>query len=97
MVSKLSGRKEIGSAFEGFLKSFETVYHFNGQHVVSIQGDRATGDLYCMTYLFGKEDGKTVKTTIGVRYKDEYVLENGRWLISRRTSYFDWQERDVKP
>jgi|SRR5215216_7041660 hypothetical protein len=92
LVSKLRGRKEIGNAFENFLKNFDIVYHFNGQHLVSIQGNQATGTLYCLTYLFGQENGKRVKTSIGVRYNDEYVRENGKWLISKRTSFFEWQE-----
>ena len=33
-----------------------------------------------------------MKTTIGVKYNDEYVLVDGKWLISKRTSYFEWQE-----
>jgi hypothetical protein len=96
-VTKLRGRKEIGDAFEGFLKNFDIVYHFNGQHLVSVQGDHATGTLYCLTYLFSKENGKGVKTSIGVRYNDEYVREKGRWLISKRTSFFEWQEKDDRP
>lgn len=97
VISRLSGREEIGKAFESFLKTFDTVYHFNGQHLVSLNGDRATGDLYCLTYLFGKESGKRVKTTFGIRYLDEYVRENGKWLIGKRTSFFEWQERDDTP
>ncbi len=97
LVTKLHGRKEIGDTFENFLKNFNVVYHFNGQHLVSIQGDRATGTLYCMTYLFGKENGKRVKTTFGIRYNDEYVREKGKWLISKRTSFFEWQERNDVP
>jgi hypothetical protein len=96
-VSKLAGREQIGSAFDAFLKNFDVVYHFNGQHLVSIQGDRASGDLYCMTYLFGKESGKRMKTTLGIRYQDEYVREGGTWLIAKRTSFFEWQEKNELP
>ncbi|HNW73477.1 MAG: nuclear transport factor 2 family protein [Bacteroidales bacterium] len=94
LISKLSGRKEIGEAFERFLKNFETVYHFNGQYTVSITGNKAQGILYCMVYLINTENGKKMRTTIGVFYDDEYVFENGHWLISNRTSTFDWQDRN---
>ncbi|MDP2160303.1 MAG: nuclear transport factor 2 family protein, partial [Flavobacterium sp.] len=63
LVSRLEGPKEIGVAFENFLKNFEAVYHFNGQHLVSINGDKATGILYCTTYLIRSENGKKIKTT----------------------------------
>jgi hypothetical protein len=97
LATKLKGREEIGNTFENFLKNFDIVYHFNGQHLVSIQGDHATGTLYCMTYLFGTENGKKLKTSIGVRYHDEYVRENGKWLIGKRTSFFDWLEKEARP
>jgi hypothetical protein len=92
LVTNLNGRKEIGNTFDNFLKKFDLVYHFNGQHLVSINGDSASGTLYCLTYLYGVEDGKKVKTSIGIRYSDEYVREQSNWLISKRTSYFDWRE-----
>ena len=88
-VSRLEGRQQIGEAFGRFLSNFKTVYHMNGQHTVTINGDTATGTLYCLTTLITADQ---MKTTIGVKYNDEYVLVDGKWLISKRTSYFEWQE-----
>ena len=88
-VNYLEGRKQIGDTFGAFLSNFKTVYHFNGQHAVAITGNKATGTLYCLTVLISPDN---VKTTFGIHYNDEYVYENGRWLISKRTSYFDWQD-----
>ncbi len=93
LVTKLTGRKEMEDAFGAFLKNFETVYHFNGQQTVTLSGDKATGVSYCTVTLIGVESGKKMKTTIGVYYQDEYVRENGRWLIARRRSNFDWEDR----
>ncbi len=92
-VTKLKGRKETENAFGNFLKNFETVYHFNGQQTVKINGDKASGISYCLVTLIGTENGKKMKTTIGVYYQDEYVRENNRWLIAKRTSVFDWQDK----
>lgn len=89
VVSKLEGREQIGTAFGNFLNNFKTVYHMNGQHTVTVDGDNATGVLYCMTVLITPDNNKT---TIGVRYNDEYVKVEGQWLIAKRTSYFEWQE-----
>jgi hypothetical protein len=93
LAAKLSGRKEMEDRFGAFLKNFETVYHFNGQQTVTLSGDRATGVSYCMVTLIGLEGGKRMKTSIGVYYHDEYVRENGRWLIAKRRSVFDWEDR----
>ena len=93
LAAKLTGRKEMEERFGAFLKNFETVYHFNGQQTVTISGDKATGVSYCMVTLIGVEGGRKMKTSIGVYYHDEYARENGRWLISKRRSVFDWEDK----
>lgn len=90
--SKLTGKEEISNAFSGFLSLFETVYHINGQQTVHIDGDKASGISYCLVVLIGNQDGQKMKTTLGVSYEDEYVKQNGKWLIANRKSYFNWQE-----
>lgn len=93
LTSSLKGTEEIGNAFEAFLSNFEMVYHMNGQHVVSINGNKAEGTLYCRVDLIGSENGKKINNTSAVFYKDEYVYENGQWLIAKRTSTFVWNDR----
>ena len=92
-ILRLNGRKEMEEAFSGFLKNFETVYHFNGQQVINILGDKATGTSYCLITLIGIEKGKKIKTKIGAIYQDDYVRESNRWLISKRIGDFEWQEK----
>ncbi len=92
-ILKLKGRKEMAEAFGDFLKNFDTVYHFNGQQVVTINGDNATGTSYSLVTLISIENGKKMKTTIGAIYQDDFVREDNRWLIDRRIGNFDWQEK----
>ncbi len=92
-ILKLKGRKEMAEAFSNFLKDFETVYHFNGQQVLNINGDNATGTLYCLVTLMGNENGKKMKTTIGAIYRDDYIFKSNRWLIAKRIGNFDWREK----
>ena len=89
----LRGRKQLGDAFGAFLANFETVYHINGQLSLTLNGDKASGVSYCMVTLIGTENGKKMKTSMGVYYNDEYVRDNHRWLIAKRTSNFAWQEK----
>lgn len=91
-ILKLRGRKEMAEAFSNFLKDFQTVYHFNGQQVVTIDGDKATGTCYCLIILIGSDNGKKIKTTIGAVYLDNYVRRENRWLIAKRTGNFNWQD-----
>lgn len=92
-VANLKGRKEIGDAFANFLKMFETVYHINGQQSVTINGDKASGISYCMVTLIAVENGKKMKTSIGIYYNDEFAREGGHWLIAKRKSIFTWQDK----
>jgi hypothetical protein len=93
VVSSLKGRKQIGETFAAFLNNFETVYHINGQQTVTLNGDKATGISYCFVTLIGMENGKKMKTNIGAYYTDEFVRQNGRWLIAHRKATFAWQEK----
>lgn len=98
LISSLKGREEIGAAFADFLVRFDTVYHINGQQVVSINDDKATGIAYCQVVLIGTDkNGKRMMTMQGVSYDDEYLCSNGRWLIAKRTSHFVWSDnREIK-
>ncbi|WP_162012170.1 nuclear transport factor 2 family protein [Streptococcus sp. S784/96/1] len=94
-VFKQEGREAIEEACAAFLALFDTVYHLNGQQVVQIDGDKATGTAYCQVVLIGaNEKGKQAQTTQGVRYEDEYVKVDGQWKIANRTSHFIYT--DVK-
>ncbi|MDC6390621.1 nuclear transport factor 2 family protein [Maribacter sp. PR1] len=92
-ILKLKGRNEMSKAFSEFLKKIDTVYHLNGQQIVTIDGDGASGTSYCMITLIGTENGKKIRTNIGAVYQDTYVRENNCWLISKRIGNFDWQEK----
>lgn len=98
LISSLKGKEEIGTAFADFLACFDTVYHINGQQVVRINGDKATGIAYCQVVLIGTDNnGKRMMTMQGVSYDDEYVRSNGLWLIAKRTSHFVWSDnREMK-
>ena len=92
-ISEQHGRKEIEEACTAFLAQFDTVYHVNGQQVVEVNGDRAKGTAYCQVVLIGlNEAGKRVQTTQGVWYEDEYVKQDGKWLIAGRVSHFAWTD-----
>ena len=81
----LKGRDQMEHTFGPFLAGFQTVYHFNGQ--------QASGISYCTVTLIGDQNGKRIRTTMGVHYEDEFVREKGHWLIAKRKSVFDWQDR----
>lgn len=87
------GKKEIEEGFSKILKPLETVYHHNGQHLTTIDGEQATGYSYSLATLIGKENGERYLRTIYAIYQDEYVKENERWFIAKRIATVAWEER----
>lgn len=85
----LKGRKQLDEAFTAYLSNFHTVYHQNGQQTIDeLTETTAKATAYCRVILVGKQDGKEMKTTMYVIYKDSFVKQNGQWLIQHRTSNF---------
>ena len=83
-------------AFTRVLTGTDSLYHMNGQVSLEVNGDTATGTVYCRVVLVDENDeGVVMETDEGVIYHDEYVKQDGKWLISKRNSNFIYQ--DVKP
>lgn len=95
LTTILKGREEIGKAFRDYLALFETVYHINGQQTVNIDGDKADGISYCQVVLVRTKNGEKIALIRGVYYNDEYTNINGKWLISKRTSNFVWNDSRI--
>jgi len=88
-TSSLKGREQLEQAFSGFLSNFHTVYHQNGQQTIDeLTANTAKATSYCRVILVGEQNGKQMKTTMYTIYKDEFVKQNGQWLIKKRNSNF---------
>lgn len=95
LLLRMQGRAALQESIAQFLQPFDTVYHFNGQQQVTIDGDHATGTAYCLVTLIGVENDNRVQTTMGVIYHDTYIREYDRWLIAQRIGNFEWQQKQV--
>ena len=84
----IDGRDAIAETFSGVLNNTEALYHMNGQVDIDVSGDSATGLVYCRVALINSNEGVRTLTDEAVWYEDEYVKENGKWLIAKRTSHF---------
>lgn len=85
----LKGRDQLKQVFSGFLANFHTVYHQNGQQTIDeLTENTAKATSYCQVILVGEQDGIDTKTTLYTIYNDEFVKQDGKWLIKHRTSNF---------
>jgi uncharacterized protein (TIGR02246 family) len=72
--------------------------HFVGTHDVVLDGDRATGTVYCLAHHLWARDDETIVSCMAMRYFDRYVRTDDGWRIAHRGMSVDWQEdRPVSP
>ena len=64
--------------------------HFICNHLISVNGNEAEGELYALAYhILPDGKGGSIKDFMGVRYIDRYRREDGRWLFASRVVTFD--------
>ncbi len=88
----LKGRSSLLNGF-GILKKYDITMHFIGQTTIEVNGDSATGEVYCLAHHFWKENGKRMLMVIGIRYYDTYVRQNNKWLFAKRKLIYDWIDK----
>ena len=87
----LHGRESLTPVFEN-LNAYEVTTHFNGQSTVELDGNRATGETYCLAHHVYSADGERKLMVASLRYHDTFVKADGTWRFSERRLYVDWTE-----
>jgi ketosteroid isomerase-like protein len=89
-TQELHGRDALAPVF-GNLNTYVATTHFNGQSTVVLDGDRATGESYCLAHhLSVDEDGNRTLMVASIRYLDTFVKQDGVWLFAERRLMVDW-------
>ena len=87
----LDGREALTPVFED-LNRYQATMHFNGQSTVVLDGERATGESYCIAHHLFTDDGERKLMVAWLRYRDTFVKVGDRWLFAERNLYVDWIE-----
>ena len=87
----LHGRDTLTPVFDD-LNRYQATMHFNGQSTISLDGDRATGETYCIAHHLFTEAGERKLMIAWLRYGDTFVKLDGAWLFAERNLYVDWTE-----
>ena len=90
-TQELHGREALTPVFAD-LNRYEATTHFNGQSTIALDGDRATGESYCLAHHLYTEDGERKLMVASLRYLDTFVKGDGAWLFAERKLYVDWTE-----
>jgi ketosteroid isomerase-like protein len=87
---ELHGRESLAPVF-GDLNQYAATMHFNGQSTISLDGDRATGESYCLAHhLTVTEDGQRTLMVASIRYLDQFIKQDGQWLFAERRLMVNW-------
>src|ERR1700693_3119839 len=89
---ELHSREALAPVFAD-LKKYDATTHFVGQStIVTLTGDRATGEAYCLAHHVTVDGGKRRLMVASLRYLDTFVKIDGGWFFSERRLYVDWME-----
>ena len=87
----LDGREALTPVFDD-LNRYQATMHFNGQTTISLDGDRATGEAYCIAHHLFTEAGERKLMIAWLGYRDTFAKLDGAWLFAERNLYVDWTE-----
>ena len=88
---ELNGREALTPVFAD-LNRYEATTHFNGQSTIALDGDRATGESYCLAHHLYTAGGERKLMVASLRYRDTFVKRDGAWLFAERKLYVDWTD-----
>jgi hypothetical protein len=87
----LRGRESLTPVFDN-LNTYEVTMHLNGQSTVALEGDRATGETYCLAHHVYSDDGGRKLMIAALRYQDVFIKADGTWRFAERRLYVRWAE-----
>src|ERR1700693_4702319 len=89
---ELHSREALAPVFAD-LNQYAATMHFLGQTtILTLTGDRATGETYCMPHHLTVDGKKRSLMIAALRYVDQFVKMDGAWQFAARQLYVDWIE-----
>jgi hypothetical protein len=71
---------------------FRQTLHVVGNHVVEIDGDRASGWMHCVAHHLVERDGEYFDEIQFLRYDDTYARTKDGWRFANRSISLYWDE-----
>jgi ketosteroid isomerase-like protein len=89
---ELHSREALAPVFAD-LNRYDATTHFVGQSTIfTLDGDRATGEAYCLAHHVMADAGKRRLMIASLRYLDTFAKIDEVWLFAERLLYVDWLE-----
>jgi ketosteroid isomerase-like protein len=90
----LHGRDALAPVFAD-LNQYQATTHFNGQSTIHLDGDRATGESYCIAHHLTVKGEKLMLMLASIRYLDQFVKSDGTWFFAERRLMVDWTDTRI--
>ena len=87
---EMTGHDQLRAGLQS-LDQFDATLHGVLNTYFEIDGDRATGEVYCVANHVHQIDGIPFKLDMGIRYADEYTRKGEIWVIQRRVFNMVWE------
>lgn len=87
----LDGRDALTPVFAD-LNRYQATMHFNGQSTIALEGDRASGESYCIAHHLSTTGEERTLMIAHLRYHDTFAKVDGAWFFAERNLFVDWIE-----
>jgi len=79
-------------AVPDLLARYACTYHFLGNMTYDVEGDEATGEVYCTAHHLSRGADGDTDLVMMIRYRDRYRRLAHGWRITERRVLVDWTE-----
>ncbi|MAG30657.1 MAG: DUF4440 domain-containing protein [Deltaproteobacteria bacterium] len=87
---EMVGHDQLRQGLQG-LDQFSATLHGVLNTCFEVEGDTATGEVYCVANHVHEVDGLPFRLDMGIRYEDTYTRLAGDWVIQRRKFNMVWE------
>jgi hypothetical protein len=88
---RMRGHAELAAGLQK-IDMFSATQHCVHNQITCLDGDRATGEFYCVANHIHVRDGVEYKLDMGIRYEDRYVRTADGWRLEKRVLNLIWQQ-----
>jgi SnoaL-like domain len=89
---ELHSREALAPVFADLNKYAATLHFVGHSTILTLTGDRATGEAYTLAHHLTIDGGKRQLMIAALRYYDTFAKIDGAWLFAERLLYVDWLE-----
>ena len=77
------GLDAIRASFTGLIESLTACTHLTMNHLIDVDGDKATGTIYCHAFVIGLDGSRDDNLAL---YEDTYIRTQGGWKFQHRSA-----------